>query len=59
MNTDDGVQRGASWLARQRGESHATSRCVCCGYPVTDLMMGCKAPCRNCRFLYPAGDCSD
>ena len=59
MNTDSGMQRGASWLASQRGESHATSRCVRCGYPVADLTMGCKAPCHNCRFLYPAGDCSD
>jgi hypothetical protein len=46
-------------LAGQQSEGDADLRCVRCGYPIHDLVMGCKAPCRNCRFLYPAGDCSD
>jgi len=45
--------------ARQQGESGSECRCVRCGYPVAELVMGCKDPCRNCRFLYPGGDCSD
>jgi hypothetical protein len=45
--------------ARQQGEGHSEFRCVRCGYPVPELVMGCKDPCRNCRFLYPGGDCSD
>ena len=59
MSIDGGERPGASWLSTQQGEGDATMRCVRCGYPVPYLLMGCKAPCRNCRFLYPAGDCSD
>lgn len=59
MKADDGERSGVWWLAGQQGKSDAGSRCVRCGYPVPDLLMGCKAPCHNCRFLYPAGDCSD
>ncbi len=43
----------------QQGDSRSECRCVRCGYPVPELVMGCKDPCRNCRFLYPGGDCSD
>jgi hypothetical protein len=59
MNAEGRERPEVSWLSRQQGEGHATLRCVCCGYPVSYLLMGCKAPCRNCWFLYPAGDCSD
>ena len=59
MNADGGERPRVSWRSRQQGESAVTLRCVRCGYPVPYLLMGCKAPCANCRFLYPAGDCSD
>jgi hypothetical protein len=59
MNTDDGERLQVSWMSRHEGGSSAVVGCVRCGHPVPDLFLGCKAPCRNCRFLYPAGDCSD
>jgi hypothetical protein len=59
MKTDGGDRPGKPLLARPQAESTATFYCVRCGYSVPFLLMGCKAPCHNCRFLYPAGDCSD
>jgi len=59
MNADVLERRRVVWLAGQRSVGDADLRCVRCSYPIPDLVMGCKAPCRNCRFLYPAGDCSD
>ena len=59
MSVDVGERQRVVWLTWQQGEGGAGLRCVRCGYLIPDLVMGCKAPCRNCRFLYPAGDCSD
>jgi hypothetical protein len=59
MNADVLERQRVVWLAGQQSEGDADLRCVRCGYAIPDLVMGCKAPCRNCRFLYPAGDCSD
>jgi len=59
MSVDVGERQRVVWLAGQQSVGDADLRCVRCGYPIPDLVMGCKAPCRNCRFLYPAGDCSD
>lgn len=59
MNAVVGEERLVIWWAGQQREGGAGPRCVRCGHPIPDLVMGCKAPCRNCRFLYPAGDCSD
>jgi len=59
MNTNVGERQRVPWLAGRQSGRDAGLRCVRCGHPVPDLVMGCKDPCRNCRFLYPAGDCSD
>jgi hypothetical protein len=59
MNADVLERQRVVWLAGQQSVGDADLRCVRCGYLIPDLVMGCKAPCRNCRFLYPAGDCSD
>ncbi len=60
MMKADNADRSRELLPGPRANGRdAGSGCVRCGYPVPDLVMGCKAPCLNCRFLYPAGDCSD
>jgi hypothetical protein len=59
MGAKLGEPQRVAWSAGQRSQGAAGLRCVRCGYPVPDLVMGCKAPCRNCRFIYPIGDCSD
>lgn len=59
MNSDGGERPGALRLAAPQRGGPGGVQCVRCGHPVPDLVMGCKHPCRNCRYLYPAGDCSD
>ena len=59
MNGGLGERPAVLRLEGQRHQVPTGVQCVRCGYPVRDLVMGCKDPCRNCRFLYPVGDCSD
>ena len=58
-SVDIGERAAVSRPGEPRRGTPSGLQCVRCGYTVPDLMMGCKDPCRNCRFLYPVGDCSD